>query len=422
MGFPAQVRALQPSLHFFRARDEIILYLTKYKHIYYFSIMYFVFIASVLLAFATASFLPKKVAEWALKEFEKLEEERQKIAVKGPDRRGSEPFVTGDGLRTYCQHVCEDFNRCRMDPDVVLRGECIFVKTDFFDFFAKEVIPRIRNPYIIVSHNGDLSAPDGQDDAPRIGMSRYVTSDILEREYRSGRLLAHHAQNLWWKNKTIASPRPEYAHCLPIGFENRQYPIGKQVHVYVDALKQYVLQRHLPPSDQRPLLLIAFYPKSRVPDRQKVLSILGVIQPKGKPKPENPFYNYTDLDHKQWLEAIGYHKFVLAPFGHGLDTHRISEILLMGGIPVMRRSTISSCYDDSDNVVGNVTRGSLPVVLVDRWEDVTKERLEAEWERLNRFPHDHWDWKRLFMYHWVDRIRAGNYSKTAVPLSTLYTW
>lgn len=75
----------------------------------------------------------------------------------------------------------------------------------------------------------------------------------------------------------------------------------------------------------------------------------------------------------------------------------------------MRRSSISSCYDDSDNSWGNnssrSSRGSLPVVIVDRWEDVTKERLDREWQRLSRVPSSQWDWKRLFIYHWIDRIQ-----------------
>jgi hypothetical protein len=48
-----------------------------------------------------------------------------------------------------------------MDPAAVKDGECIFVKTDFFEFFVKDVVNRIPGRYIIVSHNGDLSAPDG---------------------------------------------------------------------------------------------------------------------------------------------------------------------------------------------------------------------------------------------------------------------
>ena len=368
--------------------------------------------------------LPKEAAQWAIDDFETHEKNRTLITFKGTDRRVSWPFISGDGFRHICNHICEDANRCRMDPAAVKDGECVFVKTDFFDFFAKDVVNRIPGRYIIISHNGDLSAPDGQNDAPRIGMPRYVTSDILAKEYESGRLIAHHGQNLWWVNKTT-SPRPAFSHCLPIGFENRQYAIGRQIHIYTSALKKFVIDKpemSIEEQTKKPLLLVAFYPKSRVPDRSTVLSVLRVFPPKGVPKDPNPFFNYTDLNHMEWLQAIGEHRFVLAPFGHGLDTHRISEILLMGGIPVMRRSTISSCYDDTDNTYTadhnaphkdktsttypTRTRGSLPVVIVDRWEDVTKERLEAEWERLSKIPNSHWDWRRLFVYHWIDRILA----------------
>jgi hypothetical protein len=81
---------------------------------------------------------------------------------------------------------------------------------------VRSVAPRIPGRYRLLSHNGDMSTPDGQDDAPRIGMPRYVTSDLLAQEHAAGRLMAHHGQNLWWKNHTF-SPRPSYLHCLPIG-------------------------------------------------------------------------------------------------------------------------------------------------------------------------------------------------------------
>lgn len=76
----------------------------------------------------------------------------------------------------------------------------------------------------------------------------------------------------------------------------------------------------------------------------------------------------------------------------------------MGGIPVMRRSTISSCYDNSDNEFGGHKRGDLPVVILDSWEQLTKERLEAEWEKLAKFPDSHWDWRRLFIDQYFERI------------------
>lgn len=163
-----------------------------------------------------------------------------------------------------------------------------------------------------------------------------------------------------------------------------------------------------------PLLLVAFYPKSRVPDRHNVLYALGAIPPKGQPKLVNPWFNETDLSHQEWIDAISQHKFVLAPFGHGLDTHRIYEILLFGGIPVMRKSTISSCYDDSDNAFNGNSRGSLPIVFLNSWKELNKEKLEQEWERISKIPDDNWDWKRVLAYHWYDRIGCGGRNHTIV--------
>jgi hypothetical protein len=195
-----------------------------------------------------------------------------------------------------------------------------------------------------------------------------------------------------------------------IRFENRQYKVGSKVKQYADSLRENIInrpERTRLETDSRPLLLIAFYPKSRVPDRGKVLQAIGALPPKNQPKPVNPFYNETDLSHVEWLRAITDHKFVLAPFGHGLDTHRVGEILMMGGIPVMRKSGISSCYDDSDNNFNGV-RGSLPIVLLDSWNDLNKTRLDLEWIRISSLPASSWDYKRLFMSHWLGRIGKGN--------------
>lgn len=84
--------------------------------------------------------------------------------------------------------------------------------------------------------------------------------------------------------------------------------------------------------------------------------------------------------------------------------YRLTEILLMGGIPVMKRSSISSCYDDSDNTVNGNTRGSLPVVILNSWQDLTLERLENEWKRIISIPMENWDWRRLLIHQWFDRI------------------
>jgi hypothetical protein len=172
-----------------------------------------------------------------------------------------------------------------------------------------------------------------------------------------------------------------------------------------------------PPSPEelsaRSLLLVAFKPHRHKPDRLRVLSLLGAMK-----KPH--WYNHTLYSPQRWLEAIPQYRFVLAPLGHGLDTHRLYEILLMGGIPVMRRSSISSCFDDSDNDmgVGLPKRGSLPIVELDRWEDLNSTRLEAEWDRIKKIPLGHWDHTRLLLGHYEARIRNGSIANHKVAASS----
>lgn len=176
----------------------------------------FTLIVTYLIRSLDSQWLTKEVAIWAIAEFKMLETIRSQLHHKGADRRPSAPFITGDGFRDFCPHICEEENRCRMSPESVTNGQCIFVKSDFFDHFAKNIVQRINATYIAVVHNGDLSAPDGQTDAPKTQLGKHYTSHIFQKEYDDGRLLALHTQNLWWRNIT-KSPRPAYAHCLPIG-------------------------------------------------------------------------------------------------------------------------------------------------------------------------------------------------------------
>jgi len=39
--------------------------------------------------------MPKEAAEWAVKEFEMLENIRNNISFRGTDRRASAPFISG---------------------------------------------------------------------------------------------------------------------------------------------------------------------------------------------------------------------------------------------------------------------------------------------------------------------------------------
>ena len=170
----------------------------------------------------TFPWLPKEEVVSIIRQFQFLENQRTKLIAGKVDLSSSSPFITGNGFREFCSpNICDEYNKCKLDPTTIKDGACVFVKSDYFNTFVKNIAVKIPGRYVIVSHNGDLSAPDGQDDAPSIRLPVYVTSNILRSEYESGRLIAHHGQNLWWVGNRNTS-RPTFLHCLPIGLENRR--------------------------------------------------------------------------------------------------------------------------------------------------------------------------------------------------------
>ncbi len=63
-----------------------------------------------------------------------------------------------------------------------------------------------------------------------------------------------------------------------------------------------------------------------------------------------------------WKNMIEY-AFVLSPFGNGMDCHRTWEALLCGCIPIVRSSVFNELFD------------GLPVLIVDKWEDISLQLL-----------------------------------------------
>lgn len=89
----------------------------------------------------------------------------------------------------------------------------------------------------------------------------------------------------------------------------------------------------------------------------------------------------------------GEHLFILSPPGNGLDCHRTWEALALGGLPIVRRTgAMDAVFDD------------LPVVRVDRWEEITAANLRR-W-RAQFLPFDPKQLQKLSAQYWLDRIKT----------------
>lgn len=83
--------------------------------------------------------------------------------------------------------------------------------------------------------------------------------------------------------------------------------------------------------------------------------------------------------------------FVLSPSGNGLDCHRTWEALVMGCIPIVLSSGLNPLFDE------------LPVLIIERWSDVTQELLD---KTVNEFKDKTFNYEKLHLKYWVDMINS----------------
>lgn len=101
-------------------------------------------------------------------------------------------------------------------------------------------------------------------------------------------------------------------------------------------------------------------------------------------------YGKHGVDFENFAQKIWSHKFVFAPEGNGMDTHRPWEALYLGSYPIVKRRCFTTEFAKH-----------LPILVVDSWEQVTRELLEAKYQE---FSHRNWDWGALKMDYWKNLI------------------
>lgn len=108
--------------------------------------------------------------------------------------------------------------------------------------------------------------------------------------------------------------------------------------------------------------------------------------------------NSNRVDYKTFLSNIKKHKFMICPIGNAIDCHRNWEVLYMKRVPVMKKNKYL------EELFKN-----LPVLFVDKYEDVTEELLinnERLFEEANNLNLDKLDLKLLYNQYIKNDIYA----------------
>ena len=297
-------------------------------------------------------------------------------------RFGSEPLITGDGFRSICKYRCGP-GGCNFLSKDVAPGECVFFEDRAEQRQSTqllEALSSLKGPVVLVSHNSDV-------EYGRWGLGQGVDQQVLTHP----KVQHWFTQNCAWEGWKTGTPRPEKLTCIPIGIENRYNRIGSNPDRYLDAMDL--------PLDRTRLLYITFKESSLRPQRGRVLNYISSLGDTSRwitPYTGSSWDGWENFakeerDHgwEHYAKEVRDHKFTLSPLGHGLDCHRTWEVLLLGGIPVVKHSSLDSLYD------------GLPVVILNDWTELTESRLLEEWDRISRTV---FDIDRVFFSYWKKLI------------------
>lgn len=91
---------------------------------------------------------------------------------------------------------------------------------------------------------------------------------------------------------------------------------------------------------------------------------------------------------QSWETQIKY-SFVISPHGNGFDCHRTWEALVLGCIPIVKKSKLDDMYKD------------LPVLIVNDWSDVNQDLLD---KTIIEYKNKEFNYDKLTLKYWIDKI------------------
>lgn len=307
------------------------------------------------------------------------------------------PWIWNKGIAALCDHrMPDDFpqgkyrshkpspNRSQQGyystlADKVLSGDLIWVKVSWLPYFVNHVLGKIKNDFVLVTCDSDLSIPSSMQSESR---------QIVE----SPKVIHWYTQNFDGTDMSKISP-------LPIGidfhsiqqqdfFGITQTPISKQSEVL-----EFIRQR-LPPTNARKQKLYV--------DSEFAHRIDSLCHGAANELSRSAIHRILSSDpavhcqpdflpqFKMWAQR-GQFAYVLSHHGNGLDCHRTWEALALGHVLVVQKSSLDSLYE------------GLPVIIIDDWRAIKTSKVS---EHLCLDSKLNWSLEKLTNRYWVNLMRS----------------
>jgi hypothetical protein len=285
-------------------------------------------------------------------------------------------FVSSRGILNSCSaHNLRAISSApSIDATLLARsipGGSIYLCTDAVPEFVRSWLPKVEQPFTLVTGDSDLP----------------VAADSLG-EAALGAILDNAKCRAWFA-QNLAANHPKL----------QAMPIGLDYHTMWDRPGTWGISKSSPVAQEKQLLdlwarspempgrYLAIYVNwAGTLDRgdrrlclERVDRSMCFIEPTSVPRASS------------WSRQAEF-LFVLSPEGVGLDCHRTWEALLLGCVPIVRRNSVSVLFD------------RLPVLIVDDWSEVRRERLMGFIQDL---PNRSFDFSPLFLDTWRRRIQGA---------------
>ena len=260
----------------------------------------------------------------------------------------------------------------------------IYINTASLDFFIKKILPGLKAPVVLVTGDSDIPIPN-----------EIINITCIEYILSNPKIKGWYCQNLCYKLDNL--------YPLPIGldyhtlsytnkWESKTMTASEQENILSSIKKT-----SKPFWERKNKCYINF--QFTMHHESGELIKYGDIRKSAINKIDESlcyFENKKISRNKTWSRQREY-AFVVSPPGNGLDCHRTWEALQLGCIPIIvnvrfgieKLKWQNNCYDD------------LPVLIIDKWEDITQELLD---DTIAKFKKKNFNYEKLTLKYWVDKI------------------
>jgi len=284
-------------------------------------------------------------------------------------------YVCSRGLLKSCKKfqsmICSSNRVIRENVLIGLQdGDSLYICTSAIPHFAHQFLPHLTKRIVLVSGDADETIP-------------YVDVTACVAILSSPYILKWYAQNcLTNHSKVVHLPIGMDYHTMSSsdsGWGKRQTPVDQDNDI--DILHKSSLPFH----ERLNKCYTTFHFALDRGDRREAFTDI--------PK-DLVYYEPTPVTRAQSHAAQVKYAFVVSPYGGGPDCHRTWEALALGCIPIIKSCKMDPLFE------------GLPVLLVQRWSDVTQDLLD---KTIEEFKGKTFNYEKLTLRYWVKQIEDAGH-------------